>query len=295
MRVRIAFHGFWPGFTLRSFLAAHPYLALKYELGVSRRRPDVHFVSVFGPDARVVRDARRIPVPGDGRPTVFYTGEAVSPAPGRFDWSISHDAGRGDADLYLPGWVRQLNRLGVTPYALIAREARAAPRPAPTRPCAYVARHATALREAFFDRLGERMEIASPGRSRNNHPPIGGSVPDKLAFLRHFRFNIAFENERVPGYLSEKITDAFIAGCVPVYCGDPRVERTFSPDAFVHVRGREAFDPAIERILALERDPASLRAMRRAAPLVDNRLPDYATHGYAMAFFERVFDDALGR
>ena len=35
--------------------------------------------------------------------------------------------------------------------------------------------------------------------------------------------------------------------------------------------------------------------MQAAASLLDNRLPDYATHDYAMAFFERIFDDAVRR
>ena len=294
VRVRIAFHGFWPGFSLDSFITTHPYLRLKYEVVECRRRPHVRFVSVFLPGGGRCRDASRIAIPADGRPTVFYTGERVSPHGGRFDWSISHDESSADRrNLYLPGWVRRLNRLGVTPYGLLRRDGGALRPPGERAACAYVFRNRVALREAFFDRLAPRMEIVSPGRSRNNHPAIGPSMGDKLAFLRHFRFNIAFENEQFPRYLTEKISDAFAAGCVPVYCGDPLVERTFAPDAFIHVWGEPDFDRAIARIVALERDPSMLESMHRAAPLVDNRVPDYATHDYAMAFFERIFDDSV--
>ncbi len=288
VRVRVAFHGFWPGFRLGSLLAFHPYLKLKYDLVECRRRPDVHFIG------RMRRDARDISLPGDGRTTVFYTGERVSPGAGRFDWSISYDESSA-RNLYLPGWVRVLNRCGLTPWSLVRRAAR---RPDPAggrRPCAYLFRNRVPQREAFFDQLARRMEIVSPSNSRNNHPPIGNSHPDKLAFLRHFRFNIAFENEAFPGYLTEKIVDAFTAGCVPVYYGDPHVERTFSPAAFVHVRDESDYGEAIERILAIDRDPVRLAAVRNEAPLVDNRLPDYATYDYAMAFFERIFDSAVRR
>ena len=83
VRVRVAFHGFWPGFRLESFLAFHPYLKLECNVGECRRRPDVDFINVgYG---RLRRDAHDIPLPGDGRPTVFYTGERVSPGSGRFD------------------------------------------------------------------------------------------------------------------------------------------------------------------------------------------------------------------
>ena len=295
VRVRVAFDGFWPGFGLGSFSAAHPYLKLKYFLSECRRDPDVCFVGPFTRTGRVLRDAARIAPSRSGCATVFYTGERVSAPAGRFDWSISYDRDNGASNLYLPGWVRQLNRLGLTPHALV-RNAPEFPGPF-ARPgaCAYVARHRTVLREAFFDRLAQRMEVASPGRSRNNCSPIGRSSPDKLAFLRHFRFNIAFENEAFPGYLTEKIVDAFAAGCVPVYWGDPLVAQTFSPDAFIHVRDESQFGAAVERILAADRDGELYGSLRNAAPLLDNRLPDYATHDYAMAFFERIFDEAVRR
>ena len=293
--VRIAFHGFWPGFSLRNFNAAHPYLKLKYHLIECRRDPDVHFVSVFQRDGRKWRDAGRIPVPRDGRTTVYYTGEQVPPDTSRFHWSISYDNGRSGTNLYLPGWVRHLNRLGLTPYSLLRSSAGSLRKAHERRPCAYVVRNRTQLRECFFDILSRSVEISSPGKSRNNHPAIGPTSAEKLAFLRNFRFNIAFENERFPGYLTEKIADAFTAGCVPIYWGDPLVEKTFSPDAFIHVQDGSGFGDAIERILSIEADPRLLTSMQAAAPLLDNRLPDYATHDYAMAFFERIFDDAVHR
>ena len=305
VRVKVAFHNFWPGFRLMGFLRSHPYLRQKYELVRSRRRPDLHIVSVFGPSG-VIRNPADIPVPRDGRPTVFYTGERVPADLSRFDWSISFDES-SDRNLYLPLWVIWMNRFGLGPHALVRHRARPAagsppgslPGPAPVssgkRGCAFIFRHRVAAREAFFDRLAQRMEIVAPSRSRNNSPRIRGGIFHKLAFLRHFRFNIAFENEPSPGYLTEKIVDPFMVGCVPIYLGDPHVERTFSPDAFIHVEGESDYDHAIERILAIDGDPSRLEAMRNAAPLVDNRLPDYATHDYAMAFFERIFDSAVRR
>ena len=277
VRVRVAFHGFRPKFTSRSFSASHPYLSLKYELIECRRRPDVHFISVFLPVGRA-RRAGDIPLPGDGRPTVFYSKEQVSPDLERFDWSISFEGSRDGRSSYLPGWVSRINRLGITPCALIRRGGRPLRQPEGHRPCAHVVRNRVPFREKFFDELSRHMDLVSPGRSRDNHLPIGSSEFDKLGFLPHFRFNLAFENERSPGYLTEKIGDAFMAGCIPIYRGDPFVRRTFSPGAFIHVRGEPGFGAAIERVMAPERDPSLRRAMRGEAPLVDNRLPDYATH-----------------
>ena len=291
--VRVAFHGFWAGFSLQVFHATHPYLRLKYKLIACRRRPDVHFVSVYSLPG-VIRNPADIAVPRDGRTTVFYTRERVASDLSRFDWSISFDES-SERNLYLPEWVQHLNRLGLTPWSLVRQTARRAEAMHGRQGCAYIFRHRVPQREAFFDRLATRMEVVSPGDSRNNHWRIVRTPAEKAAFLRHFRFNIAFENEAFPGYLTEKIVDAFTAGCVPIYHGDPHVERTFSPETFVHVRGESDYAAAVERILTVDGDPSRLRAMQHAAPLVDNRLPDYATHDYAMAFFERIFDSAVRR
>lgn len=57
---------------------------------------------------------------------------------------------------------------------------------------------------------------------------------DKVEWYKGYRFAIAFENTRVPGYVSEKIMHAFAAGAVPIYWGAPDVTRYFNPRAFIN-------------------------------------------------------------
>lgn len=49
------------------------------------------------------------------------------------------------------------------------------------------------------------------------------SVEDKLGTLRHFRFALCFENCVFPGYVTEKVFDCFLSGCVPIYLGAPDI------------------------------------------------------------------------
>ena len=58
---------------------------------------------------------------------------------------------------------------------------------------------------------------------------IGTDVTDvvlpltiKLKIISNHKFNIAFENSSYPGYVTEKITDAFIANTIPIYWGDKK-------------------------------------------------------------------------
>jgi len=61
-----------------------------------------------------------------------------------------------------------------------------------------------------------------------------GTVVSKLDTLRGYRFCIAFENiGGVPGYITEKLFDAFKAGCIPVYLGAPNIGDYVPGDCFI--------------------------------------------------------------
>jgi alpha(1,3/1,4) fucosyltransferase len=63
-----------------------------------------------------------------------------------------------------------------------------------------------------------------------------GPIADKLALLSSYRFGLAIENTRFPGYVSEKLFDCFFAGCIPVYDGAPDIHTYVPSEAFVDVR-----------------------------------------------------------
>lgn len=75
----------------------------------------------------------------------------------------------------------------------------------------------TNLRDECFEKLCEYKKVDSGGKHKNN---IGHRVGDKLQWLKNYKFNICFENSSYPGYLTEKLFDAFAAKCVPIYWGD---------------------------------------------------------------------------
>ena len=75
-------------------------------------------------------------------------------------------------------------------------------------------------RSEFFKKLHARKPVDSAGRALNN---TGGRVPmgrePKLEFLRRYKFNICFENRDLPGWTTEKFTDALASGTVPIFWG----------------------------------------------------------------------------
>jgi hypothetical protein len=67
-------------------------------------------------------------------------------------------------------------------------------------------------------------------------PSFLGPVPRKHEVMKLYRFAIVYENAALPGYLTEKIFDAFFAGCVPVYLGATNVLENIPAEAFVDRR-----------------------------------------------------------
>jgi hypothetical protein len=67
-------------------------------------------------------------------------------------------------------------------------------------------------------------------------PSFRGPVKSKNAVMRGYKFAIAYENAAFPGYVTEKIFDAFFAGCVPIYAGAPDVIDYIPPETFIDKR-----------------------------------------------------------
>lgn len=58
-------------------------------------------------------------------------------------------------------------------------------------------------------------------------------IADKWAALRDYKYSIAIENSRLPGYFTEKITECYLANCLPIYYGAPDIDEYFDKESFV--------------------------------------------------------------
>lgn len=145
----------------------------------------------------------------------------------------------------------------------------------------------SAERNAFFEEFSARCPIDSGGSYRNN---IGGPVADKLAFQRQYRFSIAYENSRDPGYVTEKIVDAFAAGTVPIYWGDPLIKQEFNPDSFVCADDYPDNAALIDAIEAIDRDQELFLRYCHAPILAPGcRAEQYRDDRLCLEFLEHIF------
>lgn len=71
-----------------------------------------------------------------------------------------------------------------------------------------------------------------------------GGVDDKEKKLREYKFVLALENAVFPGYITEKIFDAFFAGTIPVYRGAPDIATYIPQDIFINLADFKSLEEA---------------------------------------------------
>jgi len=80
-------------------------------------------------------------------------------------------------------------------------------------------------------------------------PSYRGKVEQKKPTLEKYKFAICFENARdIPGYITEKIFDCFVAGCIPVYWGANNIDCHIPPSCYIDMRKFENYE-ALYRFL----------------------------------------------
>jgi len=87
-------------------------------------------------------------------------------------------------------------------------------------------------------RLKRRVQrLATQLWGHRPFPSWQGELPEKSAVLRRAKFSYCYENVRdLRGYVTEKIFDSMLSGCVPVYRGADDVQDKVPADCFVDRR-----------------------------------------------------------
>ena len=90
----------------------------------------------------------------------------------------------------------------------------------------------------FFEKTNSPdFEFYGWGWEKTGYKSYRGTVANKIEVLKNFRFCICYENmQGKKGYVTEKIFDAFAAGCVPVYWGASNIEKYVPADCFIDRR-----------------------------------------------------------
>lgn len=240
LRVKINFADFWKLQANPHPIEGNPiYTILKdhFTLEISKQ-PDFLVYSCFGRDF-LKYDCVRI----------FYTGENVRPNFNDCDYAVCFDYPQNDRGYRLP-----LYRLYKENSDVLGQKNAAVEAASNRKFCNFIySNRGAATRIAFFEKLCRYKTVDSAGKVQNN---VGYRAKDKIDFMRQYKFSIAFENSRYPGYTTEKILHAFAAGTVPIYWGNPRIAEDFNPKSFINCNNYPDLDAAVAKVIEVDRNDA---------------------------------------
>lgn len=98
------------------------------------------------------------------------------------------------------------------------------------------ASHLREPRGTLLQALKKQIEVIEFGKSFN--PNIKNHLESglvKFNELQNFAFNLCPENGMYPGYYTEKIPEAFMAGCLPITWADGNINVDFNSKAFINL------------------------------------------------------------
>ena len=255
-KIYVKYMDFWPAFILKNF-DVHKILLEKYEV-IESDTPDYVIFSEFGGENYGIEN--RIDCV-----KLFLSIENRDPNFEITDYAIGiHYINNGDRYFRKPTETHQLTALGNVYNATKLRGVGTSNR----KFCAWVVSNGGgSVRNRFYDELSKYKTVDSGGSYKNN---VGGSVDDKLGFLKNYKFSICFENSKAAGYVSEKLSDAFEAGTIPIYYGDDTVLELLNNRSYIHVIDENDFKDKIDLIKKIDQNDTLYEEMIREKIVIDD-------------------------
>jgi len=227
--IRIAFADFWPKWKVENFIS--PILERYFEVVYDQENPDVLFHSVFNNmSSSLDYSCKKVLVLVENwRPSMFGS-----------NYSISMDPTAG-SNFRLPLWQiywllnpelkdRLFERKKIDEFE---------------RFCAFtISNPSNYLRQFHFEIISQYKKVHAYGKIGRNDSGLKRATRGKYwrdakdkFFLAHpHKFMMAYENTSTEYYCTEKLMDAFLAGSLPIYWGDPRVSEDWNQKAFINVQ-----------------------------------------------------------
>lgn len=215
--MNICYLDMWPGFDTGSNwfnLVFKDCFNREFNFNSTPDEADIIFASSFGNERNKVKNLKAV--------RIFYTGENERPDLNFADYSLSFDFDTyGGRNFRLPHWYLYINWWGEQdfPHARISMEQlthKWNPEQIWEREkfCSIMIGNPVQNRIEVAQKLNEFKDVHGYGRVFGR--PYDGC---KVKLLEQYRWNICFENSITEGYVTEKLLQAKVAGCIPLYYG----------------------------------------------------------------------------
>lgn len=289
-KIKIKFVDYWEDFDRETDIVTI-ILKKKYDVEFSEK-PDYIFYGPFSDEHLEYNDVIKI----------CWYGEDIVPDFNLCDYAIGYDyISFGDRYLRFPGVYKKDFDKMLSPDNLfnkIATKHNIVNENMLNREfCSFVYSNGNAdpFRTKLFEAINQYKKVASGGRYKNNIEEFPNGVPDKIEFESKYKFSIACENSSHSGYLSEKLLDAFAAGTVPIYWGDPDVDKIFNKKSFIDCQKFSNIDEIVAKVKELDENNELYLEMLREPAFVTELAMQSKMIERLENFLYNIFDQDISK
>jgi hypothetical protein len=273
--IRVRYVRFWESFDKQNNFLSQVLCDSGFEIEVVKSKSescDIEFVSVYASKyekffqaASVIRhrlfgsfqdvqakyNNLNLPRTKNARRRIWVTGENLRPPYSRgFDGYLSFDQNLLANNAYLPVWYFDagffkdhfVTRVGVNSSVQLLTAKRSISKLPPKFACMFVG-NPHSVRLQFAEILEGTHPIAKFGAA------FGNQVQQKFPIASQFKFTISFENDSYPGYVTEKLLEAYLCKSIPIYWGDLGISSPINPEAILMKRPDQSLEQFAREVI----------------------------------------------
>jgi len=250
--MKLSFLDFWNDFIDDKNFLFYSIRELVNDLEiVSPDKADLIIYSCFGDDHKKYNHCKK----------VFYTGENIRPDFNNCDYSITFDIdSHNGRNVRLPLWYFYIDWFGIKTYSnpeyLIPVEYLYGQNEFNSKNkskfCCSVFSRGENVRMEFLKKLSTYKQVTAFGKIHPNRIPDGEKI--KMDIISEYKFCMCFENSVYPGYFTEKLLHAKVAGCVPIYYSDKSFGLDFNIKSCINLINYNNIDEMIEDIKRIDKN-----------------------------------------
>ena len=236
--MKICFLDFWCGFNPENNFLIHLFKRVFENVTLSSPSEcDYLIYSIFGQNNKDYNNCKKI----------FFTGENIRPNFDECDYSFTFDFDSyGGRNIRIPLWYFYIDWFNIKSYEnpnwlipvnyligdneFVNKEKE--------KFCSTVFSSSYKHRFDIIEKINQYKTVDCFGKCHEMQIPQQGNHGgeyDKLNVISNYKFSICFENSNYPGYFTEKLLHAKVAGNVPIYYSDESFGNDFNENCCLNL------------------------------------------------------------
>lgn len=277
-KIKVKFVDFWTDFNKPDGNFFYTWLSQKYVIEFSEK-PEILFYSCYGSEYLNYKCKR-----------IFFSAENVRSDFTACDYAVTFDYLNNPRHYRFP-----LFGLYCVPENLIKdrkKEITLEEWKNKKKFCCIVVSNPNAKeRIEFFHELSKYKKVDSGGKWNNNIDfKLGPSHLDKLNFIKDYKFVISFENSSYPGYTTEKIIEPLMVEAIPIYWGNPLLEKDINENRIINVHKFNNFTKAIERVIEIDNNDLMALEIVNQPNFNNNKIPSQINPDELLRFLIKAIE-----